>query len=151
MAEDTTSEGQKIASSRFKTPKEEVKDAYEKWADAYEHDSLEKLGFASPKACVDTFLSVLPPQGKDVLDVGAARAWANMICQRGIKAKHFDAMDLSPGMLKHLVKKGIYDKVHAHDMSKYRGRFRQTRTTARCATACSSTWTTPTAWTSSCA
>ncbi len=28
-------------------------------------------------------------------------------------------MDLSPGMLKHLVKKGIYNKVEAHDMSKY--------------------------------
>ena len=120
MAEDTTSEGQKIAASRFRTPKEEVKDAYEKWADAYEHDSLEKLGFASPKACVETFLKFCPPQGKDVLDIGAGTGvLANMICQRGIKAKHFDAMDLSPGMLKHLVKKGIYDKVHAHDMSKY--------------------------------
>ena len=120
MAEDTTSEGQKIAASRFKTPKEEVKDAYEKWADAYEHDSLEKLGFASPKVCVDTFLKFCPPQGKDVLDIGAGTGvLANMICQRGIKARRFDAMDLSPGMLKHLVKKGIYDKVETHDMSKY--------------------------------
>lgn len=120
MAEDTTSEGQKIASSRFKTPKEQVQDAYDTWADAYEHDSLEKLGFASPKACVDTFLKFCPPQGKDVLDIGAGTGvLANMICQRGHKAKNFDAMDLSPGMLKHLVKKGIYNKVEAHDMSKY--------------------------------
>merc|ERR1712216_639848 len=120
MAEDTTTAGQKIAASRFKTPKEEVKDVYEKWADAYEQDSLEKLGFASPLACVETFLKFCPPQGKDVLDIGAGTGvLANMICQRGIKAQRFDAMDLSPGMLKHLVKKGIYDKVHAHDMSKY--------------------------------
>jgi ubiquinone/menaquinone biosynthesis C-methylase UbiE len=69
---------------------------------------------------VETFFKFCPPQGKDVLDIGAGTGvLANMICQRGIKAKHFDAMDLSPGMLKHLVKKGIYDKVHAHDMSKY--------------------------------
>jgi cation diffusion facilitator CzcD-associated flavoprotein CzcO/SAM-dependent methyltransferase len=120
MAEDTTLEGQKIASSRFKTPKEQVQGAYDTWADAYEHDSLEKLGFASPKACVDTFLSFCPPHGKDVLDVGAGTGvLANMICARGHKAAKFDAMDLSPGMLKHLVKKGIYNKVEAHDMSKY--------------------------------
>ena len=120
MADDTTSAGQKIASSRFKTPKDEVMDAYEKWADAYEQDSLEKLGFASPKACVDTFLEFCPPKGKDVLDIGAGTGvLGNMICERGIKAQHFDAMDLSPSMLKHLVKKGIYNKVHAHDMSKY--------------------------------
>ena len=57
---------------------------------------------------------VLPPQGKAVLDIGAGTGvLANMICQRGIKAQHFDAMDLTPGMLKHLVKKGIYENVHA--------------------------------------
>ena len=64
MAADASAEGQKIASSRFKTPKEEVKDAYEKWADAYEHDSLEKLGFASPKVCVQTLLEFCPPEGR---------------------------------------------------------------------------------------
>ena len=35
------------------------------------------------------------------------------------KAANFDGMDLSPGMLKHLVKKGIYNKVEAWDMMKY--------------------------------
>lgn len=120
MAEDTTTAGQKIAASRFRTPKEEVKDVYEKWADAYEQDSFEKLGFSSPLACVETFLKFCPPQGKAVLDIGAGTGvLANMICQRGIKAQRFDAMDLTPGMLKHLVKKGIYENVHAHDMTKY--------------------------------
>jgi ubiquinone/menaquinone biosynthesis C-methylase UbiE len=120
MAEGATAVAQKIAASRFKTPKEEVKDAYDTWADAYEHDSLEKLGFASPKACVDAFIKFCPPRGKDVLDIGAGTGvLAHMICQRGIKARNFDAMDLSPGMLKHLMKKGIYNKVKAHDMSKY--------------------------------
>ena len=120
MAADASKEGQKIASSRFKTPKDEVKDAYEKWADAYEHDSLQKLWFASPKACVQTLLKFCPPEGKNILDIGAGTGvLAQMICSLGHKAANFDGMDLSPGMLKHLVKKGIYNKVEAWDMMKY--------------------------------
>jgi predicted TPR repeat methyltransferase len=44
---------------------------------------------------------------------------AQMICKQGYKAKNFDGMDLSPKMLEHLVKKGIYTEVKAHDMMQY--------------------------------
>ena len=118
--ETVTQEGEALANSRFKTAKEDVMDVYDKWAEAYEHDSLEKLGFASPQACVDTFLKFCPPEGKNVFDVGAGTGLlAQMICKQGYKAKNFDGMDLSPKMLEHLVKKGIYNKVKAHDMMKY--------------------------------
>jgi predicted TPR repeat methyltransferase len=51
----------------------------------YEHDSLEKLGFASPQVCVDTFLKFCPPEGKDVLDVGAGTGGAvHVECSRPI-------------------------------------------------------------------
>ena len=118
--ETVTQEGAELANSRFKTAKEDVMDVYDKWAEAYEHDSLEKLGFASPQVCVDTFLKFCPPEGKDVLDVGAGTGLlAQMICKQGYKAKNFDGMDLSPKMLEHLVKKGIYTEVKAHDMMQY--------------------------------
>lgn len=118
--EKVTQEGEAIANNRFKTAKEDVMDVYDKWAEAYEHDSLEKLGFASPQACVDTFLEFCPPEGKVVLDVGAGTGLlAQMICKQGYKAKTFDGMDLSPKMLEHLVKKGIYSQVKAHDMMQY--------------------------------
>lgn len=118
--ESVTQEGAELANSRFKTAKEDVMEVYDKWAEAYEHDSLEKLGFASPQVCVDTFLKFCPPEGKDVLDVGAGTGLlAQMICKQGFKAKNFDGMDLSPKMLEHLVKKGIYNEVKAHDMMKY--------------------------------
>jgi len=78
------------------------------------------LGFASPKACVETFLSHCPPDDKDILDIGAGTGLlAEVICAKGHKAKTFDAMDVSPKMLEHLVTKGIYNKAEAWDMQKY--------------------------------
>jgi len=118
--ETVTKQGADLAANRFKTAKGDVMDAYDAWADAYEHDSLQKLGFASPKACVDTFLEFCPPEGKDVLDVGAGTGLlAQMIRTRGFRARTFDGMDLSPKMLTHLVAKGIYTNAHAHDMMQY--------------------------------
>eukprot|EP00930_Biecheleria_cincta_P093445 TRINITY_DN83825_c0_g1_i1.p1 TRINITY_DN83825_c0_g1~~TRINITY_DN83825_c0_g1_i1.p1 ORF type:complete len:210 (-),score=45.08 TRINITY_DN83825_c0_g1_i1:229-858(-) len=81
---------------------------------------MEKLGFASPGACVETLISYCPPDGKDILDIGAGTGvLAQKICAKGHKANTFDAMDLSPKMLEHLVKKGIYNKVEAWNMMEY--------------------------------
>ena len=109
-----------LTNSRFKTPKALVQSEYDKWADTYEHDSLNKIGFASPKVCVDTLLKFCPPEGKKVLDVGAGTGLlGQMMTQRGHKAQVLDAMDLSPKMLQQLVKKGIYQEVKAHNMTTY--------------------------------
>mmetsp|Transcript_17438 Transcript_17438/g.37870 ORF Transcript_17438/g.37870 Transcript_17438/m.37870 type:complete len:291 (-) Transcript_17438:92-964(-) len=109
-----------FANSRFMTPKDQVLSEYDKWADTYEEDSIGKLGFASPKVCVDTFVEFCQPEGRKVLDVGAGTGvLAQMITQRGRNAETFDGMDLSPKMLQHLIKKGIYQEVKAHDMSVY--------------------------------
>ena len=109
-----------LTNSRFKTPKALVQSEYDKWADTYEHDSLNKIGFASPKVCVDTLLKFCPPEGKKVLDVGAGTGLlGQMMTQRGHKAQVLDGMDLSPKMLQQLVKKGIYQEVKAHNMTTY--------------------------------
>lgn len=93
---------------------------YDRWAASYEDDVIGKLGFASPQICVDTFLTFCPPDGKDVLDVGAGTGLlAKLICERGYKARNFHGMDLSPQMLHHLVQKGIYNDVKMHDMMKF--------------------------------
>lgn len=116
---DVTEKGADFADSGFKTPEGQVLSEYDQWADNYEHDT-DKVGFASPTACVDTFLEFCPPEGKRVLDIGAGTGLlAKLMWERGRKADVFDGMDLSPKMLENLVKKGIYNDVKAHDMTQY--------------------------------
>ena len=117
-AEGTSGAGEKIAETRFRTPKEEVLGAYEKWADSYETDSFDKLGFASPKACVDALLQHCNLRDNKVLDVGAG---TGVLGEMIVKARkqtpaRMDAMDLTPGMLKHLKNKGVYGDAKAHNM-----------------------------------
>ena len=105
--------------TRFRTPKEEVLGAYEKWADDYDHDCVDKLGFASPKACVDALLQHCDVKGKAVLDVGAGTGLlGEIVADAGATPARMDAMDLTPGMLKHLKNKGMYGDAKAHDVMK---------------------------------
>ena len=89
---------------------EQVKELYRDWADSYDADFVERMGYVMPKIVAEIFCR----EGGDapVLDVGCGSG-AVGIELAGLRV---DGLDLSPEMLSIAVKKGVYSRLIEGDL-----------------------------------
>jgi len=94
---------------------DEVRDAYKDWAQTYEKDTVEDMGYIAPAVVADK-IAALMPDAKLVLDAGCGTGLAGVeLSQRGFKT--VDGMDISPDMLDVAREKEVYRKLQVEDMT----------------------------------
>tara|TARA_B100001179_G_C18559746_1_gene389977 strand:+ start:50 stop:673 length:624 start_codon:yes stop_codon:yes gene_type:complete len=94
---------------------DEVRDAYKDWAQTYEKDTVEDMGYIAPAVVADK-IAALMPDAKLVLDAGCGTGLAGVeLSQRGFKT--IDGMDISPDMLDMAREKEVYRNLQVEDMT----------------------------------
>jgi SAM-dependent methyltransferase len=94
---------------------EECRNAYKDWADTYDHDTVEGMGYVAPEVMADKIASLLQPDAV-ILDAGCGTGLAGeALAGRGFKT--IDGMDISPDMLEVARAKGAYRTLQTEDMT----------------------------------
>lgn len=94
---------------------EECRDAYKDWANSYDEDTVEGMGYVAPRVTADKIASLLKP-GAVILDAGCGTGLAGeALAERGFKT--IDGMDISPDMLEVARGKGAYRTLQTEDMT----------------------------------
>ncbi|HBU61781.1 MAG TPA: SAM-dependent methyltransferase, partial [Oceanicaulis sp.] len=77
---------------------EETRDAYKDWAENYDDDTVEGMGYVAPAVASDKLRALLPDTSIRILDAGCGTGLAGVeLNKRGYQ--NVDGMDLSPDML----------------------------------------------------
>ena len=94
---------------------DEVRDAYKDWAQSYEKDTVEDMGYVAP-AVVAKKLKELKANAARVLDAGCGTGLAGLeLKKRGYPS--IDGMDISPEMLDVAREKNAYGELKVEDMT----------------------------------
>jgi len=94
---------------------EECRNAYKDWADTYDHDTVEGMGYVAPEVMADKIASLLQPDAV-ILDAGCGTGLAGQpLAGRGFRT--IDGMDISPDMLEVARAKGAYRTLQTEDMT----------------------------------
>lgn len=94
---------------------EECRDAYKDWAQSYDEDTVEGMGYVAPGVMADKIASLLQPDAV-ILDAGCGTGLAGeALAGRGFKT--IDGMDISPDMLEVARGKGAYRTLQTEDMT----------------------------------
>ncbi|MBC8208217.1 MAG: class I SAM-dependent methyltransferase [Desulfobulbaceae bacterium] len=96
--------------------KDELKEAYSDWADAYDHDLLNEMGYVAPTIAVNEFQSHL--QGKQIviLDAGCGTGLVGaLLSEKGYRI--IDGLDYSPQMLEKANEKQVYRDLAQADLT----------------------------------
>lgn len=94
---------------------DETRDAYKDWAESYDEDTVEGMGYVAPAVAADKVKSLLKPDAI-ILDAGCGTGLAGVeLAKRGFKI--IDGMDLSPEMLEMARDKGAYRNLQPEDMT----------------------------------
>lgn len=94
---------------------EECRDAYKDWANSYDEDTVEGMGYVAPRVTADKIASLLKP-GAVILDAGCGTGLAGeALAERGFKT--IDGMDISPDMLEVARAKRAYRTLQTEDMT----------------------------------
>lgn len=94
---------------------EECREIYESWAEAYEKDTLEGMGYVAPTIAAET-LAPLLPQNAIVLDAGCGTGLVGSELARRSEAV-IDGVDLSTEMLAKAAQKGVYRSLEEADLT----------------------------------
>lgn len=95
---------------------DECREIYETWADAYERDTLEGMGYVAPAIGAETLAPLLPTDAV-VLDAGCGTGLAGLELARRTKAI-IDGVDLSKEMLAKAAEKGVYRNLDEADLTR---------------------------------
>lgn len=89
---------------------------YDLWADHYDQDLVDVLGYRGPRKAADVLSAYVPQDGR-ILDAGAG---TGLVGQALYDAgyRHLVGVDLSPSMLAHARRKGVYASLHRWDLSR---------------------------------
>lgn len=93
--------------------KDEAKELYSDWAQTYETDFADALGYQAPKCIAEFYLNEADPKAV-VLDIGAGTGLLGTYLQGAT----VDALDFSPEMLREAETKGVYRSTIAADLTK---------------------------------
>ena len=95
---------------------EETRDAYKDWAENYDGDTVEGMGYVAPAVASDKLRALLPDTSIRILDAGCGTGLAGEeLNKRGYQ--NVDGMDLSPDMLTVARRKEVYDDLREADMT----------------------------------
>tara|TARA_R100000306_G_scaffold56224_1_gene53964 strand:- start:12801 stop:13433 length:633 start_codon:yes stop_codon:yes gene_type:complete len=95
---------------------EECRDAYKDWAENYDTDTVEGMGYVAPAVASDKLHALHPDTAIRILDAGCGTGLAGLeLNKRGYA--HVDGMDLSPDMLTLARRKEVYEDLREADMT----------------------------------
>lgn len=96
------------------TPASYVRTLFDSYADAFDSDLVEKLGYHVPEMMLEAVLSAAPGRKFDILDLGCGTG----LCGEQFRphASHLAGVDLSPAMLAKAAARGIYDRLVTGDI-----------------------------------
>jgi len=91
-------------------------DFYQKWAADYDHQMLDKLGYASPTMIAQLLSEYLPDTGASVFDIGCGTGLTSaLLSKKGYT--QLDGIDLSPEMVAVAGERQIYRELLVGDVN----------------------------------
>ena len=96
-----------------------VRETFDHFAEEFDKQLLEELGYRAPKLIHSLFREVWPSAGADlvILDAGCGTGLAGI--EFKAQASHLVGVDLSPKMLEFAGDRGIYDKLHEGELAAF--------------------------------
>ena len=89
---------------------------YRKWADEYDQQMLDKLGYTSPITIAQLLADYLPQKGARIIDIGCGTVLTcTFLNQQGYQ--YLDGVDLSPDMVRVAGNRNIYQKLMVADLN----------------------------------
>jgi SAM-dependent methyltransferase len=102
---------------RSATSMTELMDAYREWADTYDEDLIDTMGYVAPALASEALERYLEDRHKPVLDVGCGTGIVGDILHgRGYRS--LDGLDYSQDMLRKASEKGVYRELFQADLRK---------------------------------
>jgi predicted TPR repeat methyltransferase len=95
---------------------EELNEAYKNWAEDYDRDTLDTMGYVGPHVAASMLDCHLDSKACRVLDAGCGTGLVGDFLNR-IGYQNLDAMDYSNDMLKKAKRKGVYKQFFREDMN----------------------------------
>lgn len=97
--------------------REAVRDLYRDWAEGYDADVVNGLGYVAPRHAANAFAAALPDRAGRVLDVGCGTGLVGQELRALGFAEQLDGLDISPQMLDSAAGKGLYDTLMEGDLT----------------------------------
>ena len=96
---------------------EELVEAYNRWAENYDHDLISEMGYQAPKLAVRELLRYHSDKKMPILDAGCGTGLiGDLLGKESFQC--IDGLDFSKGMLEQAEKKGVYRNLIHGDMNK---------------------------------
>lgn len=95
--------------------KEHTRSFYADWAENYDHDTCDEMGYVAPAIAANALIDHIEVQG-EILDAGCG---TGLVAEQ-LKSRNeltIDGIDLSPGMLKQARQKNLYRRLREADLS----------------------------------
>jgi predicted TPR repeat methyltransferase len=95
---------------------EKMADFYRKWADDYDHQMLDELGYTSPVTIARLLADHLADKYVSIFDIGCGTGLTcTFLHQQGYR--NLDGIDLSPDMVRFAQDRGIYRRLLVGDLN----------------------------------
>ena len=99
------------------TSTEELMTVYGEWAEKYDHDLLDEMGYVAPMIACDLLKRYLDRKAARILDAGCGTGIVGQLLHQGGYG-NIEGLDYSPQMLAQAEGKGIYTALHRGDLTK---------------------------------
>ncbi len=90
---------------------------YRKWAQEYDHQMLDELGFVAPTLIAQQLADKLPDRDSAVFDIGCGTG-LTCVYLAGQGYTRLDGIDLSPDMVRVAAERGIYRELLVGDVTR---------------------------------
>lgn len=89
---------------------------YRKWAEEYDHQMLDVLGYISPTRIAQQLSKLLPHRGAEIFDIGCGTG-LTCVYLAELGYTNLDGIDLSPDMVRVAGQRGIYRELLVGDVN----------------------------------
>ncbi len=98
------------------TTSDQIADIYDEWADSYDSEIVDELGYAMPDRVAAMLPSLLDSTQARILDIGCGTGVSGAkIAERGYR--QIDGCDISPQMLERAKTLGVYGRLFHADLT----------------------------------
>lgn len=96
--------------------KDELETAYDEWAERYDRDLVDEMGYVAPVLACQRLLGYLEDTDVKILDAGCGTGLVGAyLYQHGYR--NLEGFDSSANMLSRAAEKGVYNNLHQGDLS----------------------------------